>query len=155
MKNYLLILTILISAGCGNNASDHHHSEGNATEISEDHEHHTNIGLMLNNGDKWKSDASTHEEVQNMNSLIKNFNKAGAGVEAYHNLADQLTDHYAALVNKCTMKGEAHDQLHSFLQMLRPLINNLKKADDIQTADNIVAETKAVIDQYYVYFEYP
>ena len=69
-----------------------------------------------------------------MQEIMKNFTEKSS-VKAYETLSKRLKSEFSMVFEKCTMKGEAHNQLHNFLIPINDLFeplgsSNLKKCQD-------------------------
>ena len=108
-------------------------------------------GLSLNNGERWEMDNHTRIISLKMektffdadHSTQTSLNAVGAKLEA------QLDE----LIAGCTMDGEAHNQLHTFLAGYIPTINDLAKAKDLDTARNSAIKLKGHLETYKKYFK--
>lgn len=117
MKKLILLFTIAALAACNNNQPQ----EEEKTENHQSHSSSTEAGL--NEGQKWKANPETTTGIENMKLHIRNFEEEQSG--DYPQLQKQLQDEFSVIINKCTMKGEAHDQLHVYLMPLKGQINRL------------------------------
>ncbi|MBQ0767700.1 MAG: hypothetical protein KBT58_00300 [Bizionia sp.] len=70
--------------------------------------------LQLNNGERWEANIETTDGVKKMITLMDDF-VLTEDTAAYAGLAEYLKQEFAVIFEKCTMKGEAHNQLHHFL----------------------------------------
>ena len=95
-----ILLTFLISCGS-------QHSEG----------------VQLNDGAKWQANAETTQGIANMVSLVTIAQQANSPNIAQ--LQRQLQEEFTMIFQKCSMKGEAHNQLHNFLHPLKGHIDNV------------------------------
>ena len=150
MKFVYLFLAITYIFACNESHDTSDHDHQSESEVHANDHHH----LVLNNGEKWQADATTNEAVANMKSTIEKFkNKENKSDNEYQQLGQELQQHYADLVKKCTMKGPEHDQLHVFLELLQPKIKNLKETGNRSEGEKLVAETEALVSDYYDYFK--
>lgn len=85
--------------------------------------------LLLDNGDKWKANPETTSGIIAMQKLLNNFDSSSSTIE-YKKLKVELEDEFTMVFKKCTMKGEAHNQLHNFLKPMIPIFEGLE-SDDI------------------------
>lgn len=116
MKISILGVFILLLAGCNNapqTTEEHDHSG---------HEHQESTTMVaLNNGEKWEANPETTEGINNMLVLIEDFEEENGD---YDQLREDLQNEFKMIFQKCTMKGEAHDQLHNYLLPLKAKIAN-------------------------------
>ncbi len=154
MKKVLLAATYVLLAACSQNTGDahnhndheHHNHEGHDHEGHDheghDHEAHTSK-VMLNDGKKWKANVETTEGIANMLTLIHEYD-ASAEPESYEDLQEKLQAEFRDIFKKCTMTGEAHDQLHNYLL---PLKEKLEKV----TEENLY-DIESYLHTYSEYF---
>src|SRR5690606_30350897 len=64
-------------------------------------------------------------------------------------MKENLTSELTGIFQKCTMKGESHDQLHNYLLLLKKKIEALSSSGDVQTIEDI----KIYLETYKDYFE--
>ena len=114
---------------------------------SHSHEKHHGSDLTLNNGQKWKSDNHTMDQINKMKSVILEFKTSGKS--DFNNLHKNMDAQTQILISGCTMTGPDHDELHKFLGMLLPKIESLKTENSFQ----VIAEIEKLLDQYESYFE--
>ena len=155
----LIILAAMIACGgedaqqssdAGEAAQDHAEQQHSN---SSDHDHPTKEdgSLTLNNGEKWTANPETTEGVQNMIAHMKE-NKGLNEVEQCTNLQSALQEDFNYIISKCTMKGEAHDQLHNFLMVIQ---NNLEGlgSGDLEQCKKSYKEISAQLVVYDEYFK--
>jgi hypothetical protein len=70
-------------------------------------------GLHLNNGAKWSVDSTTHAGMQNVQTLLQNYDG-----EDSKDLGDKIKDELKEIIKQCRMKGEDHDQYHIILNAM-------------------------------------
>lgn len=131
----LLAIPLLLLA-CGQVASAEKHQQG--------------AGLVLDNGQKWKANPETTTGVANMVQLAQSFTDTGKS-SAYAVLKTQLEDEFTLIFKQCTMKGEAHNQLHTFLLPLKPLFKELASSN-LSTRKESLAKLKVHLAEYTNYF---
>lgn len=109
-------------------------------------------GLELNNGNKWKANPETTEGINNMISLVENMSEQPT-VEEYQNLGLELEKEKKYILNQCTMKGVAHDNLHQYLMPLIRRINGIKEVESVERGNKIYTYIKNHLNAYTDYFE--
>lgn len=148
MKTKLFIFLpafLLVFAACS-----HGHSHDNAKETTAavnlpQHQHQA--GVKLDNGKKWKANPETTQGIQNMQVLVKK--QLENEKKDAPQLQEKLNTEFKAIFQKCTMKGEAHDQLHNYLI---PLKDNIKKLE-AGVSQQALQDISAYLESYYKYFE--
>ena len=127
----VLLAAVIVLYSCGNqkkeNTNTPNSEEATKTEAVESHKG-TGNQLDLDEGKPWKANQETTVGVQNMIGLMKNFNEK-ENVDSYVKLTENLKREFAMIFEKCTMKGEAHNQLHNFLIPIKDLFGALSSKD--------------------------
>lgn len=168
MKKILLSLfSAAILFGCNSQdsatAEDHSdHDHAAATQDSGDHAHAVPSDATalitgvpsLNDGAKWKADASTNENVANLKSMIDQFKtNADPEVKDYQEFQAKFTDGISKMVTECKMKGADHDALHVWLE---PLMKDNKDMKDLDSKEALASAFHTIsqrVDLYPQYFE--
>lgn len=107
--------------------------------------------IELDNGKKWKIVESMVVYIHEMEDQVSNFK--GNSLDEYKTLSTGLKENIGDLTSNCTMKGEAHDQLHNWLL---PYIDSVNSFDDSKTNDEAAKhfqEIKTLFVTYNKYFE--
>lgn len=107
-------------------------------------------GIKRNNDKPWKSNQPTIDGIQKMTNHINNFELRN-DFKAYSNLKKILEDEIITIFSKCTMKGEAHDELHNYLLPLHDMLKTLD-SKDVDTCKDQVKKIKYQLSIYPVYF---
>lgn len=95
-------------------------------------------------GVKWQADATTNGGIEKMQEMVKDFDP-GTGVEA---LKEPLGKEFTMVLEKCTMRGEAHDQLHNYLVPLKSRIDGL----DNENEAGSLSELNSYLSSYWDHF---
>lgn len=152
MKNWFKLSAILLIAflsACTSESPENASKEAEVlNEEVRDHSQHSEMHeLSLNNGKRWIANAETTEGIANMQQAIENFRQSnGAELEG---LQMKLFSEFRILVEKCTMKGEAHNQLHYYIIPLKKKIDGLKNADVEANIKNL----EEYLNTYHLYFK--
>lgn len=118
---------------------------------TEEETHESDGVLQLNNGDLWMANAETSEGIQNMRQLMTNFTDT-ENMEAFPELKSKLEAEFGTIISKCTMTGEAHDQLHNYLLPMKPLFKDLASEDLAIRKSGLEKLTKH-LSEYSAYFK--
>ncbi len=110
LLKYLLILLMLSNYSCNK-------QEKNSSNYQK------NI-ISLNNGNPWKASPETTNGIENMKKIMVSFN-IDSNLNLYDKLVDDLTEEFLIILEKCTMKGESHDQLHNYLLPIKIMFKDL------------------------------
>jgi len=85
-------------------------------------------GVQLDNGKLWAANAETTEGIKKMQQLVATFSNNN-NLEKYTSLTTQLETEFSNVFAKCTMKGEAHNQLHNYLKPMIGIFENLTASE--------------------------
>ncbi len=100
--------------------------EEKITEIkTEEHQHSESETIQLNNGEKWKVDDNMMLHIRNMEKDVVHFDQEKS--TNYSLLAEKLKTNIDILTSNCTMKGQAHDELHKWLVPYIELVDSFSK----------------------------
>ena len=99
--------------GCNSNSSPN----SETPEQPNDNAHAHETMLTLNNGQKWKADAPTNENVVDMRTIVQNFSAVPhTDLSDYQILNSDLQKGVDKMIQECKMKGPDHDALHLWLE---------------------------------------
>lgn len=158
MKNLLKFIpaAFFLLAACKNTpeAKEDEHANHQVAETTttpdgaavESHEGQ-NVAVVLDNGKKWKANPETIESIKNMQTIIGNAKTTNASAVS---LDAPLTKEFQTIFEKCTMTGEAHNQLHNYLV---PLKDNLQKLGNEADATQALANIESHLGTFQNYFE--
>jgi hypothetical protein len=123
----LTVITVLLFS-CGNQTNENdRQSTSEIIEVTKD-TIETEGGLSLDNGKLWLANQETTTGVNNMIDLMNDFTEKD-NVESYGELTEKLKSEFTTIFEKCTMKDEAHNQLHNFLIPINELFEGLSATD--------------------------
>ena len=156
MKTILafIILTASFLTACKDRAPlKDEHAINNKNEAAAPHEDHSGkaVSVALNNGEKWPANAETSQGINNMVRIIHSIPQA-PNVEDYHATKIALDQEFNTILKKCTMTGEAHDQLHNYLLPLKEIIDQLG-SESIDENKKVVARLDQYLNEYSNYFQ--
>jgi hypothetical protein len=121
-------------------------------EKNELHEGALSEKLVLNNGRKWKVDASTDNNVKHLQDILKEFGTRNAQpLPAYKKLQEDLERGINKMITECKMTGPDHEALHKWLEPLIAKVGHLK---EVQTAAEAASAFKAINNQADIYNQY-
>lgn len=128
----VFLITSLIAAACGSadapNGHEHDHDHEHAAMPAHDHEHATaGPAVQLDHGKTWAANPETTAGIAAMKALVQGYQaEAGDGAA----LRDGLNAEFKQIFAKCTMTGEAHDQLHNYLIPVKGMLDSLGTAPE-------------------------
>ena len=147
--NNLKITTILLSTfflfSC-NDKANNKSAETSQDTKTEVHEHSNDETIQLNDGQKWKVDVDMMAHIRIMENDVTSFDKETP--ENYQLLADNLKKNLDLLTSNCTMKGEAHDELHKWLLPYIELVDHFSKDKSNENLAKI-QESFTTFNQYF------
>ncbi|MBE0423836.1 MAG: hypothetical protein IBX66_07840 [Lutibacter sp.] len=143
----LAILATILVVSCNQNKKQ----EVAAPVQTEEEVHESEGVLKLNNGDLWMANAETTEGIEKMTQLITNFTDT-ENMEAYRQLKSTLEAEFGTIISKCTMTGDAHDQLHNYLLPMKPLFKDLAD-EDLATRKVGLEKLTKHLSEYQAYFK--
>lgn len=121
IKIAFLATVVLLIFSCNTKSK-----EEKTTEIkTEEHQHSESETIQLNNGEKWKVDDNMMLHIRNMEKDVVHFDQEKS--TNYSLLANKLKTNIDILTSNCTMKGQAHDELHKWLVPYIELVDSFSK----------------------------
>lgn len=102
--------------------------------------------VSLNEGQLWEANTETTQGIKNMQQLMADFSIDSGNSEE---LIVHLKDEFALIFKKCTMTGEAHEQLHNYLIPLKFKIESLSEGVTVEKK----VDVKTYLDDYFNYFQ--
>ena len=108
------------------------------------------LSIQLDNGKPWLANAETTTGIQHMQMLVNNF-PDDADLTTCRVLKSELETKYNFIFEKCTMTGEAHEQLHAYLLPMKDMISRVDSQDP-EVSKAAVAELKKHLALYGKYF---
>jgi hypothetical protein len=129
------IAATLFTFGCGTTDHDSDDHAGTAEQHAEGTAEHDESGdasaVKLDNGQRWAANAETTQGIANMAALVNNFDP---GTQPPDTLKAELGREFALIFERCTMTGEAHEQLHNYLIPIHKQLNAMNPADEAERA---------------------
>lgn len=149
MNIFKIGLLAIMLAGLTISCKNSEEKPSEAEEITETETHHSDEELRLNNGLKWQANPETTEGVLAMQEHLQAFRNLGQ--DDYNQLRSLLEAEFKMIFEKCTMKGESHEQLHNYLFPMKDYFSNLSK--DAETAEEAFLTLESYVPVYFDYFE--
>ena len=150
-----LISAISVTYSCGDQSKENHDHETNdstdSTEKTEEVHHSDNTVLVLDDGKLWVANPETTTGVENMVNIMNSFTDRD-NVEAYGNLTDSLKTEFTMIFKKCTITGEAHNQLHNFLVPIKNTLATLSSSNLAECQESF-DKLNDHLKVYHSYFE--
>ncbi len=149
MKPLLFFIVFLLVVSCNQKAEKKTVLE--IVETTEESHESIDEEVSLNNGELWQANPETTEGINKMKKRMVSF-KDTENLEAYTVLKKGLEEDFTELFQKCTMKGEAHHQLHNYLFPFIDLFDGLESSD-LTVCKNSFKDLNLHLDTYSKYFE--
>lgn len=147
------ILTLffgILIISCNETAKEKAASSAEKEQIPSEQLSGWKLDIELNDGSTWQANKETSEGIENMSSLLDS--SAPASLEDYRSLGQKLDSEMQLLINRCTMKGPAHNNLHIYLQPLMGKIGELQEVNSSEKAELLIAEIRKHLEAYHKYF---
>jgi hypothetical protein len=107
--------------------------------------------VQLNNGDRWQANPETTDGIKFMQAHMEAFSNSDS-LDDFAILSDSLKVEFQMIFQKCSMEGEAHEQLHNYLL---PMLGKFKKlaSEDSTISQSTFEDIKAYLKTYELYFK--
>jgi DNA-directed RNA polymerase subunit M/transcription elongation factor TFIIS len=140
----LVILSLILVYSCTNKESK--------KEVNQEKEtvEKTDEVLKLNDSKLWAANKETTDGVNNMIAKMNSFTEK-ENLASYAQLKENLTSEFTTIFQKCTMKGEAHNQLHNFLIPIKDILPELS-SNNIDTCKDAFTRLNTHLKVYKNYF---
>jgi len=114
-------------------------------------QHHETSAVQLNDGEKWEANLETTDGIKKMQDIMTAFTDKESP-KAYVSLKENLETEFTTIFEKCTMKGESHNQLHNYLKPILSLFDDFV-ADDLDINKKSYDTMNTHLSHYSNYFE--
>lgn len=162
----IAILSISLAfASCGENSDNvndhdnaddqvHSHAEAQApSEVTSEKSLNDKKSIIkLVNNEKWKANPETTDGIKGMKMVIKKYTQKSSSEPLYSNLSKDLIYQFEEIFKNCTMKGEAHDQLHNYLYPMKDYFKKIESGDP-KVAKQATSDLDQYLDTYNEFFE--
>jgi uncharacterized protein YukE len=149
MKFLFVLILGAVLFGCANSSLDN--NDPGTKSTAEHQDHHSNMMLVLDQGQKWKVNPEMLPPIEAMEARIKDFKESDS--DDYQALASDLQKQIDLLVASCTMTGPSHDELHKWLHPTIQMVKNLSNAKDQSIAAHEFESIQQSIQTYHQYFQ--
>src|SRR5690606_7063824 len=110
-----------------------------------------NLHVKLDNGRQWEANRETVLGIDKMKQTVIEYGGNKIAPEEYQDLSKRLMEHFEYIFQECTMKGEAHNQLHNYLLPMKVYFEELH-SDDRRVAENAVTKFREHLNAFPKYF---
>lgn len=150
MNRFLLPLLLLAIATQHSSCSDHSHDAAThddhttaAADSTPATEHDALSPVTLDNGQRWKANPETTTGIANMVGILGTYDPASGDPTV---LKDTLEAEFGLIFERCTMEGEAHNQLHNYLL---PIHHQLRDFAATEAQRSALGEQLAAYGNYF------
>jgi hypothetical protein len=112
--------------------------------------HTIGMNVQLNNGAKWEANLETTRGIDVMRGILIEF-PVNPTVEDYRGLNKKLAVEFQNILQRCTMTGEAHEQLHNYLMPLKGMIDKLG-TETLENCNALLPDLKEYVLKYSHFF---
>lgn len=146
MKNLSLFACILIfvCTACDNDNSKNQNEVLMQNISKESTSVNTEQAINLNDGKKWTVDSIMMVYIRAMETDIQAYSQS----KETERLSDSLQTNIGRLTASCTMKGQAHDELHKWLLPFIATADSLKEKKE----ENSLKNLEAALTRFHIYF---
>ena len=102
--------------------------------------------VQLDNGKRWKANLETTQGIAAMSAILDEHAKKPMAKSV---LKEKLEAEFQMIFQKCTMTGEAHNQLHNYLIPLHKMLS----AMDESSGEKEIGAMRDHLQAYRKYFE--
>lgn len=107
--------------------------------------------LILIDGEKWIIDEGMRVSIDSIELRMEAFN--GVTLSDYEALSGDLAHHTKSVISNCTMKGQAHDELHKWLIPFIDLRKELIGITAVEDGVIIATELNNELNIFNTYFK--
>jgi hypothetical protein len=108
--------------------------------------------VQTDNGKLWAANPETTAGIANMQVILTKYEGETLEPETQAKLKKELEIEFQNIFKQCTMKGEAHNQLHNFLLPMKGMFEGIE-SETPEESEGAVKELKQHLITYKNYFE--
>ena len=124
-----LIVIAMLHSSCGEHTHDvaaHADHTTAAADSTPATDHDALPAVTLDNGQRWKANPETTSGIANMVGILGAYDPANGDPKA---LKAVLEEEFGLIFERCTMTGEAHNQLHNYLLPIHQALRDFEGSD--------------------------
>ena len=144
MKTPFYTLAICLTLMSCGESSQGESTEKKSISIEDQQESSSNL---------WIANPETHKGMGEMKNVLAAHNSTKPEDRNYAKVIGELEIQCDYIIQNCSMKGEAHEQLHIVLHPILSSIKEAKSADSYEKMDEQLAITQSMISKYFEMFE--
>ena len=145
LLNITFVLALCLTHSCVNQTKE------KKSQLQTENEDSKSSSVQLNHGNRWSANPETTTGIETMISIMNSFEKKEE-INAYKELSEELKIEFSTIFRKCTMTGEAHNQLHNFLLPIKDLLGSLD-SPDLKECKKIYFKLITDLKNYTTYFK--
>lgn len=96
---------------------------------TETHSHSEVAEVTTNDGQPWEANPETSAGIEKMQTILSEYSETEITETTGAELKKALEHEFQEIFRQCTMKGEAHNQLHNYLFPMKALFEKIGEAD--------------------------
>ena len=150
-KTLGMFFLVLVLVGCNSNNTKKTTKSNDSVEMNHGMPMNWRNEIMLDGERKWMANSETTHGVNDMLQRISE--DQSVSVDAYRSLASDLNKFKNTIVEKCTMEGPSHDNLHIWLYPLMDELKNLSEVQTTEQGEEITMHIKDHLQAYFTYFQ--
>lgn len=138
MNRFLLPLLFLAIATLHSSCGEHSHDAAGHSDhaaVAPDSppatDHDALPPVTLDNGQRWKANPETTTGIANMVDILGAYDPASGDPGA---LKAAMEEEFGLIFERCTMEGEAHNQLHNYLLPIHHQLRDFAATEEQRTA---------------------
>lgn len=148
MKTIIKITSTIFLAVFAISCGQPSESEQTTAEGMEDH-----VKIQLDDGALWRANPETNLGISNMADMMAAMaDMEREDVDSYNVLSESLLEQFNMIFDKCTMTGEAHEQLHKYMLPMKEMFESMA-ANDLDTCKDAYERLSGHLAEYPDYFE--
>lgn len=129
-----LIVIAMLHSSCGEHTHDvaaHADHTTAAADSTPATDHDALPPVTLDNGQRWKANPETTTGIANMVDILGAYDPASGDPGA---LKAAMEEEFGLIFERCTMEGEAHNQLHNYLLPIHHQLRDFAATEEQRTA---------------------
>lgn len=149
-KRFSLLLIGILTISCNQATENRTETVTAAHELKQRNLAKWEQEIKLNQGAPWRANRATSVGIVNMYGIIEE--SAPSSKAEYTALAADLNQEMNMLINRCTMTGPSHDNLHVYLEPLLRKLAELKETESAEEGKRLTSEIQEHLKLYNRYF---
>jgi hypothetical protein len=149
IQGLIVLISAAILVGCGSHGDSHEHGSDTRGIQEASYTADDAHGLVLNGSKKWEMDEHTRGMFTKMDQRLKSTDLGSSSADDLKASGVILRKDIDDLIAGCTMVGDAHNELHKYLTVYIPVVDELVQKGDSSKAE----EVHELLELYPKFFE--